>query len=115
MSKISQRYWLCQIFGWGVWGLISLYFNLVVFGDRFKELGGKTEFLISLAISLILGIVITHLLKTFIKRNDWLNFSYNKIVLLFIIGVTATGIILFYGDRAIEHSTNYSYDRYLQK
>ena len=114
MSKISQRYWLCQVLGWGVWGLIAMYFNLVVFGDRFKELGGKTEFLISLAISLVLGIVTTHLLKTVIQKNNWLSFSYNKIVFLFVIGVAASGIILFYGDRAIEHSTNYSYDRFLQ-
>ncbi|HTB52859.1 MAG TPA: histidine kinase [Ferruginibacter sp.] len=114
MGKINSRYWLCQILGWGVWGLIALYFNLVVFGDRFKELGGKNEFLISLSISLILGIVVTHLLKTFIKKNNWLQFSYKKIVLLFVIGVAASGIILFYGDKFIEHSTNYSYDRYLQ-
>jgi hypothetical protein len=114
MSRISQRYWLCQILGWGVWGLITMYFNLVVFGDRFKELGGKNEFLISLLISLVLGIIVTHLLKTFITKNNWLKFSYNKIVLLFIIGVASSGIILFYGDRIIEHSTDYSYDRYLQ-
>lgn len=114
MSKISQRYWLCQVLGWGVWGLISMYFNLVVFEDRFKELGGKTEFLISLAISLVLGIIITHLLKIFIKKNNWLSFSYNRIVFLFIVGVVTSGIILFYGDRLIEHSTNYSYDTYLQ-
>jgi two-component system, LytTR family, sensor kinase len=114
MSKISQRYWLCQILGWGVWGLITMYFNLVVFGERFKELGGKNEFLISLLISLLLGIIVTHLLKVFIQRNNWLQFSYNKIVLLFIIGVTAAGILLFYGDRIVEHSTNYSYDRYSQ-
>jgi two-component system LytT family sensor kinase len=114
MGKINQRYWLCQILGWGVWGLITMYFNLVVFGDRFKELGGRNEFLISLLISLILGIVVTHLLKNFIKKKNWLKFSYEKIVLLFIIGVAASGIILFYGDRIIEHSTDYSYDRYLQ-
>jgi len=114
MGKINQRYWLCQVLGWGVWGLITMYFNLVVFGDRFKELGGRNEFLISLLISLILGIVVTHLLKIFIKKKNWLKFSYEKIVLLFIIGVAASGIILFYGDRIIEHSTDYSYDRYLQ-
>jgi len=114
MGKINQRYWLCQVLGWGVWGLITMYFNLVVFGDRFKELGGRNEFLISLLISLTLGIVVTHLLKNFIKKKNWLKFSYEKIVLLFIIGVAASGIILFYGDRIIEHSTDYSYDRYLQ-
>jgi two-component system LytT family sensor kinase len=114
MSKISQRYWMCQILGWGVWGLISMYFNLVVFGDRFRDLGGKTEFLISLAISLVLGIIVTHLLKILIKKNNWFNFSYGKIVFLFIIGVTASGIILFYGGRFVEHSTDYSYDWYLQ-
>lgn len=45
MHKSNVRYWLCQFTGWGVWGLILLYFNFVVFGDRFKEQGGQNNIL----------------------------------------------------------------------
>jgi len=113
MSKTSKRYWLCQITGWGVWGLIIVYFNFVVFGDRLKEQGGQKENLISLVIFLAVGILITHLLRLIIKRTNWLKFSYNKIVLLFIISVGATGTALFYGDNFIEYRSGYSYDKYV--
>ena len=113
MSKTNRRYWLCQITGWGVWGLIIVYFNFVVFGDRLKEQGGQKENLVSLVIFLAAGILATHLLRLVIKRTNWLKFTYNKIVLLFIISVGATGTVLFYGGNFIEYRSGYSYDKYV--
>jgi hypothetical protein len=113
MTKTNKRYWLCQITGWGVWGLIIVYFNFVVFGDRLKEQGGQKENLISLGIFLGAGILATHLLRLIIRRTNWLKFSYNKIVLLFIISVGATGTVLFYGGNFIEYRSGYSYDKYV--
>ena len=94
MSKTNIRYWLCQITGWGVWGLIILYFNFVVF-DRIKEQGGQQEFIVSLLIFLASGILITHIARHIIKRTTWLKFSINKIVFMFILAVGATGTALF--------------------
>lgn len=113
MRKNEIRYWLCQLVGWGVWGLIILYFNFVVFGDRFKDQGGKKENLISLVIFLAVGILTTHLLRLIIKKNNWLKYSVNKIVTLFIVCVGVTGIVLFYGDNFIEYRSGYSYDKYI--
>ncbi|HMK03980.1 MAG TPA: histidine kinase [Ferruginibacter sp.] len=113
MRKTNIRYWLCQITGWGVWGLIILYFNFVVFGDRLKEQGGEKENLISLAIFLAVGILITHILRLILKRMNWMKFSFNKIALMFIIAVGATGTVLFYGGNFIEYRSGYSYDKYV--
>jgi two-component system LytT family sensor kinase len=112
MGKMNMRYWLCQITGWGVWGLILLYFNFVVFGDRFKEQGGQKEYLISLAILLLSGIFTTHLLRFIIKKTNWLKFSFNRIFYMFIISVGATGTLLYYGSNYIESRSGYSYDAY---
>ena len=112
MRKINIRYWLCQITGWGVWGLILLYFNFVVFGDRFKEQGGQKEYLISLSILLVSGILTTHLLRFIIKKTNWLKFSFNRIFFMFIISVGATGTVLYYGSNYIEARSGYSYDKY---
>ena len=112
MRKINIRYWLCQITGWGVWGLILLYFNFVVFGDRFKEQGGQKEYLISLSILLVSGILTTHLLRFIIKKTNWLKFSFNRIFFMFIISVGATGTVLYYGSNYIESRSGYSYDKY---
>jgi two-component sensor histidine kinase len=112
MGKLNVRYWLCQIIGWGVWGLILLYFNFVVFGDRFKEQGGQKEYLVSLAILLLLGILATHLLRSIIKKTNWLRFSFNRIFFMFIISVGATGTALYYGNSFIATHSGYSYDKY---
>jgi K+-sensing histidine kinase KdpD len=107
-----MRYWLCQFTGWGVWGLILLYFNFVVFGDRFKEQGGQKEYVISLAILLVSGILTTHLLRTIIKKTNWSTFSFNRILFMFIVAVGATGTVLYYGSDYIESRSGYSYDAY---
>lgn len=113
MSKTSKRYWLCQITGWGLWGLIIVYFNFVVWGDRLREQGGQKENLISLAIFLIFGILITHLLRFILKKTNWLSFSINRIVLLSIISVGATGTALHYGSDFVEKHSGYSYENYV--
>lgn len=112
MQKTNIRYWLCQLTGWGVWGLILLYFNFVVFGDRFKEQGGQKEYLISLAILLVSGILTTHLLRTIIKKTNWLKFAFNRIFFMFIVSVGATGTVLYYGSNYIESRSGFSYDEY---
>jgi len=113
MSKTNKRYWLCQITGWGVWGLIIVYFNFVVFGDRLREQGGQKENLVSLAIFLAVGILTTHIFRLIIKKTNWLKFSYNRIVIMFIIAVGAVGTVLFYGANFIEYRSGFSYDKYV--
>lgn len=114
MKNLNVRYWLCQILGWGIWGLIITYFNLVIFGDRFAESGGKKEFVISLVIFLLSGFLATHLLRTIIKKTNWLKYSFNNVVVFFIVGVTTTALLLYYGGNAIEHNTKYSYDNFIK-
>lgn len=104
---------MCQIGGWGVWGLIFVYFYVFIFGDRFVEQGGKKEYLISLGIYLVAGVLCTHLLRTVIKKTNWLRYSFNNVLALSIVGVGATSILLYYGGNAIEHSTPYSYDNFI--
>ncbi|MGB4845448.1 MAG: histidine kinase [Ferruginibacter sp.] len=113
MRKSNIRYWLCQFTGWGVWGLIIVYFNFVVFGDRLREQGGQKERIISLLIFLALGILITHVVRLILKRTGWLKFSYNRIVLLFIITVGATGTMLFYAEQFIGYRSGYSYEKFV--
>ncbi|MEP7236915.1 MAG: histidine kinase [Ferruginibacter sp.] len=112
MHRTNIRYWLCQLTGWGVWGLILLYFNFVVFGDMFKEQGGEKQYLISLSIMLLSGILTTHVLRLIIKKTNWLKFSFNRIFFMFIICVGATGTTLYYGSNYVEAHSGYSYEKY---
>jgi len=115
MSKINIRYWLCQLLGWGVWGIIIIYFNLVVFADRFEEQGGRKEFLISLLAFLMLGILSTHILRSIITKTNWLKYSFNNILILFILGVGASGILLFLGEKAWDTYSPYSQENFIRE
>jgi two-component system, LytTR family, sensor kinase len=114
MKKTNIRYWLCQLLGWGLWGLIIMYFSIIVFGDRFEEQGGKKEYIISLIIFLVCGILVTHLMRTIIKKTNWLKYSFNNIVVLFLVCAISAGVILQYGGNAIERYTAYSYENFTQ-
>ena len=114
MGKTNIRYWLCQVVGWGVFGLIHIYFNLVVFAEQFAQHGGQNEYLVSLAIFLITGVICTHILRTVIKKTNWLKFSFNKIWFIFIIGIVTTAVLQFYVDDMIEKATPYSFEKYIQ-
>ena len=115
MGKVNVRYWLCQILGWGIFGLILVYFSLVVFKEQFAQHGGQKEYLVSLGIFLISGIICTHILRSILKTTNWLKFSFNKILGVFISGIAATSLLLYYGGNAVEHATPYSFDTYIQK
>jgi two-component system, LytTR family, sensor kinase len=114
MGSINVRYWLCQVLGWGVFGLIHVYFNLVVFGEQFAQHGGQTEYLVSLSIYLVCGIICTHILRTISKQTHWLKFSFNKFIVLFAAGIVAAAVLLAYGGNAIEQNTQYSFDNYIR-
>jgi two-component system, LytTR family, sensor kinase len=114
MGKINIRYWLCQILGWGIFGLIHVYINLVMLNDRFSQHGGENEYLVSLGIYLFTGILATHILRTATKQMHWLRFSFNRIFFLFTIGVGATALILQYGGDFLEKSSPYSFDKHIQ-
>jgi len=61
MFKYISKYWLCQILGWGTMMAISLFFVYT---------SGKIDsnYTISLLISCLLGIFITHMMRYFIKK-----------------------------------------------
>ena len=114
MRNTNIRYWICQLSGWGLWILISMYFSLVTFSDRFEQ-GGKKEYLVSLCIYFCVGIILTHILRLIIRKANWARLSFNKTAVIFLVGVTATGTSLFYVDNLIEYNTAYSYDKFINK
>ena len=115
MGKVNIRYWLCQFLGWGIFCLFNIYFNLVVFREQFAQHGGENEYLFSMAIFFVTGILSTHLLRTIIKKTHWLRFSFNKFLGLFIIGIITTSLLLFYAEDSVEKRVPYSFDNFIRK
>lgn len=111
MKSFNLRYWLCQILGWGLWGLVISYFNLVVYGDRFEG-GGKREFCISLTVFLVTGILVTHITRLILKKLHWMRFQVNLIFLVFAGAVAFAGTGLFFVADFAESKMPGSFDKF---
>ncbi len=98
MRKITIRYWLCQLFGWGGWTLLNFsffyFFLQSVYSDKKREL-----LFIQLFIQFFWYIAATHLLRFFLKKIGWIKFPINKVIVLFIVGVSVTGLLAYYGSK----------------
>ena len=98
MQKTTIRYWLCQLLGWGGWTLLNLSFFYFFLQGVYS--GKKRELLfIQLFIQFFWYIAATHLLRYFLKKTGWIKFSTNKVIVLFIVGVSVTGLLAYYGSK----------------
>ena len=98
MQKTTTRYWLCQFLGWGGWTLFNLFFIYFFLQGIYS--GRRRELLfIQLFVQLFWYISATHLLRIFLKKTGWIKFSTNKVIALFIVGVSLTGLLAYYGTK----------------
>ncbi len=100
MQKSTWRYWVCQIFGWGGWSLLNLFFVYLFAQDFYlKSPDRRKLFFAVLIIQFIWYILSTHLLRLFLKKINWINFKTDKVILFFIAGVAVTGLLSYYGSK----------------
>ncbi|MEP7145172.1 MAG: histidine kinase [Ferruginibacter sp.] len=91
-------YWMCQLAGWGAnfAVLVFYYLNLAVH---------KIDYFYSvLTISVILGILFTHIMRMIIKEYQFLNKSINKQIIYFLVINTLFAIVYACCDVAIERT-----------
>ena len=101
MSKINIRYWICQVLGWGAWGLFNIFFVYFFAHDMYLQSPEKREvFFGAIFIEFVWAILATHLLRLVLKRIQWIRLATSKIILVFIAGVALTVVLDYYGARA---------------
>ena len=82
MSK-NKRYWLFQLGGWGLFALINIFFAF-----SFDKLGKENErifFFTRLGIFVLMGILITHLMRSVIIGLNFLQQKLERQLLYFIL------------------------------
>ena len=88
MRKVNSMYWFCQVAGWGMVGIIMLFFahayqvtisNGVLLGRMMVVCGA--------------GLVVTHLLRMFIKWRGWIMQSVEKVIPKLILAVIITSLV----------------------
>ena len=109
MRKINVRYWACQLLGWGGWALLNIFFVYLFAADVYLEPPEKKHILFAdLFIEFFWAIVSTHLLRYVLKKINWIKFSTNRVISLFLIGVTLSGLFTYYADRVTGKVTGFS-------
>ena len=85
-KNTTKYYWWCQIAGWGIVGLSSVFFAI-----NFGKI--TTKYVMVLMFVVVSGILITHLFREVIRRNNWLMLPVEKVLPRLLIGVIVVSII----------------------
>jgi hypothetical protein len=113
MFKINARYWICQVMGWGGWSMLNLFIAYQFLSEVYLTPEAKRDvFFYNLAIDFAWSILATHFLRLVLKRINWMRFSINRVVIMFIIGVSSAGLVLYYGATTTAHTIGKSFDDY---
>jgi len=78
MQKKRRQYWLFQLIGWGSFALINTFFAF-----SFDKL--STNYFWKLGVFLLVGVVISHIMREIITRLGILQKSLNKQILQFFV------------------------------
>jgi two-component system, LytTR family, sensor kinase len=122
MFSGNLRYWMCQVAGWGVWAAIMFYFRFVVYAESYNNVlqgdGAKIDKASSIYINAVIitffaAVLITHILKVVLKKTDWLKYSLNNVLLIFLVGATASGIALYFTSDILEKKSGNSNESYI--
>ncbi len=99
----NKRYWLFQLVGWGAFILIHLFFTWSF--DKFQSVQDREMFFTRIGIFVVVGVLVTHLMRSVIIRLNLLQKKLDKqifqfaIITLIFAWVGATCIVLIQ-DRA---------------
>ena len=109
----TVRYWLCQIIGWGSWNALILFLSYWFSKDfLFTPIEKRNLYLYETLIGLILFILFTHLLRLILKKLKWINFSFSKVLVTFLVSVSITSLCIFYANKILSNIPKVSFRDY---
>ena len=93
-KRVSRYYWGCQVGGWLIWMLLNLV--LATYYDRVMHL----DYFINQLVMVVGGILITHLFRTVVISQGWLQYPLDKLIfqLLLSVAICACLITLIRGS-----------------
>jgi two-component system LytT family sensor kinase len=99
MQTGTSRYWLFQIFGWGLFALVNIFFAITFAG--FNE-----RFLTRLLLFIVLGVFFTHLMRELIHHSNLLLKPLNRQIPGFILLTFITAVIVTLLELVISNAVN---------
>ncbi|CAN5709748.1 histidine kinase [soil metagenome] len=96
MKSSLSKYWLCQLGGWGTNFMITVFYYLNLSNRKIDN------FFILITISVILGILVTHIMRMVIMEYKFLEKTINQQIVIFILVTILFAIIYACADVGIE-------------
>jgi two-component sensor histidine kinase len=99
-----------------------MYLTFVVYEESFKAMysnspeqlvSAKNKYLVSVLITFISAIAVTHLLRLILKKIDWLKYSFNNLLFIFLIGSISAGFAFYFLSDLAEKKSKVSLDEFL--
>ena len=87
MKKKISTYWICQLGGWGTNIAISSFYYLTLSVRKIDH------FFLLIGISVLIGIILTHLMSRVIKKYNFLGKPIKKQILYFILVTVVFAIV----------------------
>ncbi|MDB5276003.1 histidine kinase [Ferruginibacter paludis] len=100
MLKKISKYWVCQLAGWGASMAISTFFYLTL------SVRKVDNFVLLILISVLLGILITHLMRMVIREYKVLEKPIQTQIIAFITLTIVFSVVYACADVAIENIFN---------
>ncbi|MEP6676049.1 MAG: histidine kinase [Ferruginibacter sp.] len=116
MFKKSFRYWACQLGGWGGWALLNLFIAYQFASDYYLTPEAKRNlFFTGLVIDFAWCVFATHLLRSILKKGNWMRFTLDKVLVLFIVAVVCSSLVAYYGSKYTAQVSHLSFDEYVRQ
>lgn len=113
MSKTTRRYWICQFLGWGGWTSLTLVVIVFYASDTYlKPVEKRSIFFGVLIIEFLWNVIATHALRYVLKKINWIVLPLNRVILLFIVSVSLTVFVSYFGAKSTAVLTGYSLVQY---
>lgn len=91
MLKTISKYWWCQLLGWFTYFVINVFLAY-----SFMKKVDHND-VINLIYVIIFGLAGTHLYRLIIRRNNWVQYSFDQLIILFFAGVISIGVFMTLG------------------
>jgi hypothetical protein len=114
MNQTATRYWTCQLIGWGTWAALQVFAAYVYADDYYLTPDKKKEvFFVALFIEIGWCILATHLLRTVLKKFNWIKLPIRQVALIVLAGIISTALLINYAGKATAKATGYSFEQYV--
>src|SRR5215213_3106895 len=95
----SSRYWVFQVFGWCFFTLINLFFAFI-----FDQIDVHGILICRLVFFVEVGLIVSHLMRTTISRNNLLIRPINQQIILFLILTLLFAVIVALAQALFEYN-----------